>query len=125
MLIVIPYELYCFRVEEVKRDPMRYDANHKLATRERILVQARRLFRAHGYAGVGLEALMTASGLTRGAFYKHFKSKAELFSEVVADEPDFAQRLRARSGESSEELERGALDVVAGYRPGIERIEDS
>ncbi len=62
---------------------MRYSADHALKTRERLLTQAGRLFRAKGYAGVGVEALATTAEVTTGAIYRQFGSKAKLFAEVV------------------------------------------
>jgi AcrR family transcriptional regulator len=53
------------------------------ATRERILAQAERLFADHGFNGVTMPAIAEASGITAGAIYRHFKSKAELFFQVV------------------------------------------
>ncbi len=43
-----------------------------------ILESASRLFRARGIDAVGVAEIMQASGLTHGAFYGHFRSKAEL-----------------------------------------------
>jgi AcrR family transcriptional regulator len=53
------------------------------STRERILVQAERLFASQGFNGVTMPAIAEASGITAGAIYKHFTSKAELFFHVV------------------------------------------
>lgn len=36
-----------------------------------------------GFEGVTIDGLMNNCGLTRGAFYAHFKSKAELYSEAL------------------------------------------
>jgi len=94
---------------------VRYGAEHKTRTRRRILREARRLFRRDGYDGVSLEAVMAAAGLTRGGFYKHFRSKGDLFAEATAGEADFVRRLKARPGSTRSALARGALDVVAGY----------
>ncbi len=52
-------------------------------TRERILVQAERLFADRGFNGVTMPAIADASGISAGAIYRHFKSKAELFFHVV------------------------------------------
>jgi len=62
---------------------MTYPPDHKRRTRERILSNARRLFRENGYHEVGIDAVMSASNLTRGGFYAHFASKDDLFREVV------------------------------------------
>ncbi|MGS2809005.1 TetR/AcrR family transcriptional regulator [Nocardia sp. MW-W600-9] len=52
-------------------------------TRRVLVAQSRRLFAAKGYAAVGLSEIVTASGVTKGALYHHFDSKAELFRAVL------------------------------------------
>ena len=61
---------------------MRYPAEHKEETRERIVHAASRRFRRSG-SGVGIAALMKALKLTHGGFYRHFKSKDDLFAEAL------------------------------------------
>lgn len=63
---------------------MRYDKGHKDASRRRIMEAAAERFRSDGIAASGLAAIMSDAGLTNGAFYPHFKSKAELVRESVA-----------------------------------------
>jgi AcrR family transcriptional regulator len=53
------------------------------STRGRILGAAERLFAEHGFNSVSMPAIATASGITAGAIYKHFDSKADLFFEVI------------------------------------------
>jgi TetR/AcrR family transcriptional regulator, transcriptional repressor for nem operon len=53
------------------------------ASRLRILSCASRLMRTHGFDGVGIDAIVSEAGLTPGAFYTHFESKAALFAAVV------------------------------------------
>jgi AcrR family transcriptional regulator len=62
---------------------MRYSAEHKQRTREAILTAGGRVFRAEGYGGSGIDELTKAAGVTNGAFYGHFKTKAEAFREIV------------------------------------------
>ncbi|MET9342463.1 helix-turn-helix domain-containing protein [Nonomuraea sp. NPDC003804] len=52
-------------------------------TRRTLLRESRRLFAAHGYAAVGLAEIVRAAGVTKGALYHHFDSKAELFRAVL------------------------------------------
>ena len=94
---------------------MRYRPEHKQQTKARIVQQAGRLFRRFGYAGVGIDGIMAAAKLTRGGFYGYFRSKAELFAEVMRGEHDFNKRMQARDGKTSAELTQQALEVVAGY----------
>jgi TetR/AcrR family transcriptional repressor of nem operon len=63
---------------------MRYSADHVEATRVRVLAAAARAFREHGFSGLGVEGLAKAAGLTTGAFYNHFGSKAGAFAAVVS-----------------------------------------
>jgi TetR/AcrR family transcriptional regulator, transcriptional repressor for nem operon len=52
-------------------------------------------FRGDGIAASGLATIMSDAGLTNGAFYPHFKSKAELVREsVVAAMETQSQQLR-------------------------------
>jgi AcrR family transcriptional regulator len=52
-------------------------------TRERILTAAARLFAEQGFAGASMPAIAKLSGITAGAIYRHFASKADLLLEVV------------------------------------------
>ncbi|MEU7848367.1 TetR/AcrR family transcriptional regulator [Micromonospora parva] len=46
--------------------------------REEVVAATSRLLRERGAAGVSVQDLMAAAGLTHGGFYKHFSSKEEL-----------------------------------------------
>jgi TetR/AcrR family transcriptional regulator, transcriptional repressor for nem operon len=63
-------------------------------TRAEILDHAGRLFRLRGYAGTNIDDIMLAAGLTRGAFYAHFTSKDDLFTEAVIAGSGLRTRLR-------------------------------
>ena len=53
--------------------------------RARLVDAAGRGFRTGGFGGAGVDALAKGAGLTSGAFYAHFSSKAEAFQLAVAD----------------------------------------
>src|SRR5438445_7401548 len=53
--------------------------------RERLVEAAGRGFRTGGFGGAGVDALAKGAGLTSGAFYAQFDSKAEAFRLAVAD----------------------------------------
>lgn len=59
---------------------MRYPADQKQRTSERILNAASSLFRKRGYEATGIDAVMASADLTAGAFYAHFRSKENLFA---------------------------------------------
>jgi TetR/AcrR family transcriptional regulator, transcriptional repressor for nem operon len=46
--------------------------------RQNVINVASRLFREHGFDGIGLKDLMERAGLTQGAFYRQFASKEDL-----------------------------------------------
>ncbi|MCG8593069.1 MAG: TetR/AcrR family transcriptional regulator [Kiloniellales bacterium] len=64
-------------------EPNRKQAQ-KEQTRRRMVDAASRSFRAHGYAGIGVDAVAKAAGSTSGAFYAHFGSKTAAFEAAVA-----------------------------------------
>jgi AcrR family transcriptional regulator len=55
----------------------------KIQTRKRILDAAGRSFRRGGFGGIGVDGLSKEAGVTSGAFYTHFDSKAAAFREIV------------------------------------------
>ena len=63
---------------------MRYSLEHKMQNHEKILSVASRSFREHGADTSGIGQVMKKVGLTKGGFYRHFKSKDDLFVEAVA-----------------------------------------
>jgi len=64
----------------------RYGAEHKEATRRRIVETAGRRLKRDGIDGSGIATLMSDAGLTNGAFYAHFTSKDDLVASVVQEE---------------------------------------
>lgn len=64
---------------------MRYDADHKARTHQRIVRNASRQLRAKGLNGPAVATLMKAAGLTHGGFYKHFGSRDDLVAEGIEE----------------------------------------
>ena len=50
--------------------------------RQAVINTASRLFREHGFDGIGLKDVMNAAGLTQGGFYKQFESKEDLIAQA-------------------------------------------
>jgi AcrR family transcriptional regulator len=92
--------------EKHERKPMRYEKGRKGASRRRIMEVAAERFRDEGIAASGLAGIMSEAGLTNGAFYPHFKSKAELVRESVA------AALEDQSKELREVLAAGGLEAA-------------
>jgi TetR/AcrR family transcriptional repressor of nem operon len=83
---------------------MRYKSDHKEAARTRILHAAGRGFRRLGFGGVGVDGLAKEGGMTSGAFYGHFPSKAEAFKVAAVDGlvqlREAIEGLRVREGDA-------------------------
>src|ERR1700741_2137873 len=65
---------------------MRYSPEHKALNHEKILSAAARSFRERGGDTSGIGTGMRKVGLKKGGFYRHFRSKNDLFGEAVARE---------------------------------------
>jgi AcrR family transcriptional regulator len=83
---------------------MRYEKGRKDTSRRRIMDVAVERFRTDGIAGSGLATIMKDAGLTNGAFYPHFPSKADLVRETVSD------ALSKQAAWLREVLDEGGLD---------------
>lgn len=83
---------------------MRYGPNHKGQARTRILNAAGRGFRRLGFGGIGVDGLAKEAGVTSGAFYGHFPSKAEAFKAAavagLAQLRGGIESLRANEGDA-------------------------
>jgi AcrR family transcriptional regulator len=82
-------------------------------TRRRIVRAAAELFAAHGYTATSLSAVIAAARSTKGGFYFHFASKADLGLAVVEDaRAQFTADVLAASGEYT----RASDELVAMVR---------
>jgi len=54
------------------------------SSREKILDVAEALFARRGYTGVGLREVAVAAGLGKSSLFHHFRSKTQLYCEVLA-----------------------------------------
>jgi TetR/AcrR family transcriptional repressor of nem operon len=62
---------------------MPYPAGHRAEVKAKIIGSARRLFNRHGFESVSVDQIMAGAGLTHGGFYSYFKSKSDLYTEVL------------------------------------------
>jgi TetR/AcrR family transcriptional repressor of nem operon len=62
---------------------VRYPAKQKDETRAKIISVASRLFRERGAEASGIGSVMKEIGLTKGGFYRHFKSRDHLYVEAI------------------------------------------
>lgn len=52
-------------------------------TKEKILVTALRLFARDGYEAVSVSSIASELGMTKGALYKHYTNKRDIFDSIV------------------------------------------
>ena len=62
-------------------------------TRERILEVSLELFAQSGYLGTSMSDIAKQLGITKGALYKHYRSKQEILDRIVErmNEMDYAR----------------------------------
>ena len=71
------------------------DAQKQL-TRSRLVGAAAECFRARGYAATTIDDVATGAGTTRATFYLHFRTKADLVQELMAEVQRDAQVVNER-----------------------------
>lgn len=76
---------------------MPYSSDHKLQSRNRIRAAAADLFCRYGFDKVSITQVMKHAKMTHGAFYAHFSSKGELYSEAIKSAAE--QSLFVREGQ--------------------------
>ncbi|MEV0582906.1 TetR/AcrR family transcriptional regulator [Nonomuraea sp. NPDC050310] len=102
-------------------------ADQRDQTRQSLLREGRRLFTAEGYAAVSLAQIVTAAGVTKGALYHHFASKADLFRAVLAEVQaevarEVAQTADAQPDPWSQFVAGCHAFLAASTAPAVQRI---
>ena len=62
---------------------MPYPKSHRAEQKKKIIDSSRRLFNQHGFESVSITQIMAGAELTHGGFYTYFKSKSDLYAEVM------------------------------------------
>lgn len=77
-------------------------------TRNRIKNAARTFFYEHHYEATTMDEIALAAGLRRSTLYLHYKDKAEILAEVIAD---YTPKARAN------------LALLPGPKPSLEQVQ--
>jgi AcrR family transcriptional regulator len=102
-------------------------------TRERLLAAAMKVISERGYDGTRVAEVAREAGVTTGAIYNHFDSKADLltaaigghgpgaFTDLVETEPDLSvlevfRRLGAQLPERSHEISGALMEIIVATR---------
>lgn len=75
-------------------------------TRSRILEAAQSLLSVHGYESTTIDDIITAAGVTKGAFYHYFKSKQHLCEVVIEQTHAAYQKLIESLPQDAKPIER-------------------
>ncbi len=73
-------------------------------TKEDILIVALRLFAKEGYEAVSVSQIAGKLGMTKGALYRHYESKRDIFDHIV-------KRMEQGDGEQAEEYDMPADEI--------------
>ncbi len=92
-----------------------------LATRNKLLDTAERVFNEKGVSGTSLADIAEAAGLTRGAIYWHFKNKADLFEAMIQRVVLPMEEMVERFGDLA--IEEPLLFIKAGAMNAFQLIE--
>lgn len=92
--------------------------------REKLIEGMGRGFRIGGFGGIGVDALAKEAGLTSGAFYAQFGSKAEAFTVAVTDGLAFLRRaIEATQNEHGPNWLPAFVDLYLGPRMEVPLCE--
>src|ERR1700720_431488 len=107
---------------------MPYPEGHRAEVKGKIIQSARRLFNRHGFDNVSIQQIMSGAGLTHGGFYSYFRSKSDLYTNVLGcffTDPEW--RSHWDGVEVDMASSQAAAQVVKAYlsRQHFEDVENS
>ncbi|PSJ53634.1 TetR/AcrR family transcriptional regulator [Kumtagia ephedrae] len=103
---------------------MRVSRMQAAENRETVINVASRLFREHGFDGIGLKDLMKGAGLTQGAFYKQFASKDDLAAQASRRAMERAfSRFSAAAAENPDDPLSAAIALYLSTEHREERMD--
>jgi TetR/AcrR family transcriptional repressor of nem operon len=83
-----------------------------IATREKILDAAQDLILDRGYVGMTVEHVLAQVGITKGAFFHHFKTKDDLAKALLRRFADKDTRIYSEARERAEKLSDDPLQQM-------------
>ena len=97
-------------------------------TRERILAAAQALILDHGFGATTVDAVVARAGITKGAFFHHFASKAELARALVERYARLDRELLAHHIERAKKLATDPLQrvlvLIGLYEEDFEALDE-
>jgi len=103
---------------------MRVSRIQAAENRETVINVASRLFREHGFDGIGLKDLMNGAGLTQGGFYKQFASKEDLAAQAAKRALESAShRWSSAAAANPEDPLDGVIELYLSMEHREERMD--
>ncbi|AFY62030.1 TetR/AcrR family transcriptional regulator [Synechococcus sp. PCC 6312] len=99
------------------------------STKIKILDAAHGLVMGHGLSGTSIDMVLAKAGITKGAFFYHFKTKADLARALVeryaSQDAAHLQRNLARAETLSRDPLQQILILIALFQEEVEELTDS
>ena len=97
-------------------------------TKEKILANTEALFLEKGYSGTAIDDILGATGITKGAFFYHFKSKAELARTLVeryaANDFELFLQFQRRADELSDDPLQSTLIFLKLFEEFVDGLDN-
>jgi TetR/AcrR family fatty acid metabolism transcriptional regulator len=85
---------------------------HEISRRQQILAAAVEVFSDKGYHAARVEEIAHRAGIGKGTVYQYFRTKKDLFQEVVREGMDYYRREIQREQTSTEPLSERVLRIA-------------
>lgn len=83
-------------------------------TKEKIFLAAKRILQKNGYENLSIKNICEEAGVSNGSFYHHFKTKDDLLSYYIEDQPSMAPDL-LDTPTNAEEAKFAIVGVYLNY----------
>ena len=83
-------------------------------TKEKIFQAAKRILQKEGYEALSIKNICEEAGVSNGSFYHHFKTKDDLLSYYIEDQPQMDPDL-LELPENVAGVKRGIIEVYLNY----------
>jgi TetR/AcrR family transcriptional repressor of nem operon len=98
------------------------------ATREKILNTAQAMVLERGFSGMSVDSMIEALGMTKGAFFHHFKNKNELAVDLIeryaAMDLQFFDECQVRADKLSNDPLQRVLIIIGLYEESFAKLTD-
>ncbi len=83
-------------------------------TKEKIFEAAKRILQKNGYENLSIKNICEEAGVSNGSFYHHFKTKDDLLSYYIEDQPSINPELLAMP-KNKDEAKTAIVEVYLNY----------